>query len=174
MQQLIKPENPPQLIVDTLVIISQLARLHKDHYPAIQKTNILQPLKLLLQHQDNEVRAKSCNLIGNMCRHSAYFYESIQKSDILPELIRRCRDNDSNTRKFACFAIGNAGFHNDKLYEDLKPSISPLIELLSDQEEKTRANAAGALGNLVRNSGALCNDIIRQGALTKLLRTLKV
>jgi hypothetical protein len=38
-------------------------------------------------------------------------------------------------------------------------AVAPLAELLSDDEEKTRANAAGALGNLVRNSGQLCGEV---------------
>eukprot|EP00828_Plagiopyla_frontata_P043982 TRINITY_DN7037_c0_g1_i1.p1 TRINITY_DN7037_c0_g1~~TRINITY_DN7037_c0_g1_i1.p1 ORF type:complete len:157 (+),score=24.10 TRINITY_DN7037_c0_g1_i1:135-605(+) len=81
----------------------------------------------------------------------------------------RDRDNDQNTRKFACFAIGNAGFHSDKLYENLRPVIPSLVELLKDPEEKTRANAAGALGNFARNSKALTNDLIKYGALHSLL-----
>jgi len=32
-------------------------------------------------------------------------------------------------------------------------------------EEKTRANAAGALGNFVRNSVTLARDLIKHGAL---------
>jgi fused-like protein len=64
-------------------------------------------------------------------------------------------------RKFACFAIGNAGFHNPTLYDALRPAVGPLVKLLADDEEKTRANAAGALGNLVRNSGLLCSEIIK-------------
>jgi fused-like protein len=64
-------------------------------------------------------------------------------------------------RKFACFAIGNAGFHNPTLYDALRPAVGPLVKLLADDEEKTRANAAGALGNLVRNSGQLCAEIIK-------------
>jgi hypothetical protein len=47
------------------------------------------------------------------------------------------------------------------LYEALRPAVAPLVVLLSDDEEKTRANAAGALGNLVRNSGQLCGEIIQ-------------
>lgn len=39
--------------------------------------------------------------------------------------------------------------------------MGPLVVLLRDDEEKTRANAAGALGNLVRNSGQLCGEIIK-------------
>ena len=43
--------------------------------------------------------------------------------------------------------------------------MPPLVALLRDEEDRTRANAAGALGNLVRNSGQLCGDITRAGAL---------
>lgn len=66
-----------------------------------------------------------------------------------------CKDKDTNTRKFACFALGNAGFHNDKLYDYLRPAVATLVVLLADKEEKTRANAAGALGNFGRNSNLL-------------------
>ena len=66
--------------------------------------------------------------------------------DILNKIIACCSDSDKNTRKFACFAVGNAGFHNDRLYEFLRPVLTSLIELLKDDEEKIRANAAGALG----------------------------
>ena len=64
------------------------------------------------------------------------------------------------TRKFACFAIGNAGFHSDALYPELRVAVPPLVRLLGDEEDKTRANAAAALGNLVRNSAALCGDCL--------------
>jgi len=72
-------------------------------------------------------------------------------------------------RKFACFAIGNAGFHNPNLYDALRPAVGPLVVLLSDEEEKTRANAAGALGNLVRNSGHLCTEIIKVSRVYRML-----
>lgn len=52
-------------------------------------------------------------------------------------------------------AIGNASFHDDTLYEHLKPAIPILVALLKDNEEKTRSNAAAALGNLARNSSVL-------------------
>ena len=58
-----------------------------------------------------------------------------------------------------------AGFHNSSLYEALRVSIGPLVALLRDEEDKTRANAAGALGNLVRNSGLLCQPLIEAHAL---------
>lgn len=64
------------------------------------------------------------------------------------------------------FQIGNAAYHNDNLYEELKRSIPQLANLLlSAEEDKTKANAAGALSNLVRNSNKLCEDIVSEGAL---------
>jgi hypothetical protein len=37
-----------------------------------------------------------------------------------------------------------SGFHNASLYEALRPSIPPLVALLrGEEEDKTRANAAG-------------------------------
>jgi hypothetical protein len=33
------------------------------------------------------------------------------------------------------------------------------------EEDKTKANAAGALSNLVRNSDRLCGDIVSKGAV---------
>lgn len=33
------------------------------------------------------------------------------------------------------------------------------------EEDKTKANAAGALSNLVRNSDKLCEDIVSKGAV---------
>ena len=52
------------------------------------------------------------------------------------------------------------------LYEELRRSIPQLAKLLlSAEEDKTKANAAGALSNLVRNSNKLCEEIISKGAM---------
>lgn len=51
------------------------------------------------------------------------------------------------------------------MYEHLRSVVPLLVDLLKDAEEKTRANAAGALGNFVRNSNILTNDLIKFGAL---------
>ena len=48
--------------------------------------------------------------------------------------------------------------------------MQPLTELLTDDEYKTRANAAGALGNLVRNSSMLCTPIVQARALQVMLQ----
>lgn len=52
------------------------------------------------------------------------------------------------------------------LYDELRRSIPQLANLLlSADEDKTKANAAGALSNLVRNSNKLCEDIVSTGAM---------
>ena len=66
-------------------------------------------LRPLLAHADPSVRSRVCNLVGNLCRHSAFFCEVLRETHLLPVLIARCGDTDRATRKFACFAIGNAG-----------------------------------------------------------------
>lgn len=162
---------PREVMMDFLMIVSGLARMDKAFYEYINGADILEFLKHFLTHEDPNVRAKACSAIGNMCRHSAYFYSSLGNNRIISLLIDRCADSDKSTRKYACFAIGNAAYHNDLLYEELRRSIPQLANLLiSTEEDKTKANAAGALSNLVRNSNKLCDDIISKGALQALLK----
>lgn len=71
--------------------------------------------------------------------------------------------------KFACFGLGNAAFHTSALYPLLDASITPLVAALSHVDEKTRANAAGALGNLVRNGNQLCGPLVQSGAIQRLI-----
>jgi fused-like protein len=48
-----------------------------------------------------------------------------------------------------------------------------LVDLLSDPEEKTRANAAGALGNLARNAADVVPELINAKAVEALLSCLE-
>jgi len=101
--------NPPAVLVGALLTASQLARLHRDNYIPLAKAAPYPHLRKLLSHTEPAVRARVCNLLGNMCRHSAYFYTALDRHSLLTPLIQRCTDEDIATRKFACFAIGNAG-----------------------------------------------------------------
>ena len=143
-------------------------------------------------------RAKTCNLIGNLCRHSDKFYSSLSVQipvdppnklssppasfssyspspskknyrNVLSCLIKCCAHKDASISKFACFAVGNAAFHSSTLYPLLVHSLEPLGTALKSQDEKTRANAAGAIGNLVRNGNQLCKHIVESGVIQILL-----
>ncbi|KAD4385280.1 hypothetical protein E3N88_25448 [Mikania micrantha] len=171
MRRLLDHSSPREVKLDVLMIVSDVARMHKDFYEHIEGANILEFLKGFLTHEDPNIRAKACSALGNMCRHNSYFYGMLAKHNIVSLLVDRCSDGDKRTRKFACFAIGNAAYHNDFFYEDLRRCIPQLASLLlSEEEDKTKANASGALSNLVRNSNKLCQDMVSKGAMQALLK----
>ena len=226
----LRETTPAPLAIGALVIFSQLARASAGNYDGLRAAGVPSGLGALLAHADATVRAKACNLVGNLCRHSAFFYAALRErrtsgggandgdgwpplgrareailppptgkrdqrqledeerrprrrrdwrlpheggsageKSIVDRLVDLCADRDPSARKFACFAVGNAAFHSDALYTDLAPAVAPLVAALDDPEEKTRANAAGALGNLVRNGGALSADLARRGGVGALL-----
>ena len=167
-RNLLAQDNPPELIVDMLQIASQLARSSENVYRDIRKAGLLAPLKPLLEHKDGKVRAKVCNSLGNFCRHSVYFYNDLKTLDLINGLVACCRDSNSATRKFAAFAVGNAVFYDDSLCLALAGAIPALVALLRD-EPKTVANAAAAIGNLVRNSDIVVTHVTRAGAIEAML-----
>ncbi|KAL3683437.1 hypothetical protein R1sor_001459 [Riccia sorocarpa] len=173
MSKLLDQACPKDVLRDVLMTVSNLARLSKDFYEPIGLANIWEALKIYMSHADPSLRSKACSVLGNMCRHTPYFYEALVQHDIINLLIDRCADPDRHTRKFACFGLGNAAYHNDVLYDQLRRSIPHLTSLLQgDEEDKTKANAAGALSNLVRNSNKLCEDIITKGAMQALCQVI--
>ncbi|KAF3589203.1 hypothetical protein F2Q69_00029679 [Brassica cretica] len=150
MKKLLNQSSPGEVILDSLMIISDLSRMDKAFYKYIGEAALLQPLKEFPTHTDPNIHAKACSALGNMCKHNEYFYTSLAEHQIIGLLIDRCADPDKRTQKFACFAIANAAYHSDKLYEELRPSITQLANVLTSAEgDKTKANAAGALSNLV-------------------------
>jgi serine/threonine protein kinase len=173
------PPAPTLVATSSLVIVSQLARTDERFYLPIHESNIYSAIWNLLAHADPAVRSKACNLVGNLCRYSDFFYSRIGSAlpeavpnapaTIVDRLIDRCGDSDSPTRKFACFAVGNAAFHGAQLYPQLGRAVPFLVAALHDREEKTRSNAVGALGNLLRNGGLLCRVITSGGAIAALL-----
>lgn len=168
---LLDTKNPASLLCNMLELLGHLARSSKDYYQGLHEARILGHLWKILHHPDSSVKSKVCSLIGNLCRYSDYFYGSLEQHKLLSELTILCSDKDPSVRKFACFAIGNAGFHNDRLYEELQQCIPALAILLDDPDERTRANAAGALGNLTRNSNMLTQSLLKHGIVEKLLNT---
>eukprot|EP01025_Chloroclados_australasicus_P020469 TRINITY_DN21572_c0_g1_i1.p3 TRINITY_DN21572_c0_g1~~TRINITY_DN21572_c0_g1_i1.p3 ORF type:complete len:240 (-),score=38.15 TRINITY_DN21572_c0_g1_i1:463-1140(-) len=151
---------------------NKCARINGNSQDALASAHIVPLAGQLLKSEDVSVRARTANVIGNLCRHGARLYAEIDRHEVIPILIDLCKDHDRSVRKFACFALGNAGFHSASLYPQLRNAIEPLVGLLGDEESKTRTNAAGALGNLVRNSDLLCQDLVQGGALQALLQVV--
>lgn len=66
---------PEKVVALSLGIASQAAKASGKHYEGIRRAGVLRPLYDLLAHHSPTVRAKTCNLIGYLCRHSDRFYE---------------------------------------------------------------------------------------------------
>lgn len=71
---------PAALATGALVIASHLARTSADNYRRLRAARVDASLGALLAHADHVVRAKACNLVGNLCRHSAFFYAALQEA----------------------------------------------------------------------------------------------
>jgi fused-like protein len=167
---LLKETQNKDMVVDVLLILSSLCRPSQNVYKTIHDLNVYNDIKTLIDCNDSNIKARVCNLIGNMCRHTDFFYDEIKTQGLIPPLLKCCYDNDRMTRKFACFAIGNAAFLNNKLYEYFRSIVSKMVELLADAEPNTRANSAGALGNFVRCGDNLVAEIISSKAPEGLLK----
>jgi fused len=163
--------NEPTMIVDWIMVLSQLAKSSENRYELIAESNATAYLTKLLRHEDFNVRARAANALGNLCRHSDYFYTSFKEVGTMKALIERLSADEKAepstlVRKFVAFAIGNAGFHSNFLYHDLQPSILPLVKNIAnggrkdENDAKMRSNAAAALGNLARNGDNLVQDLL--------------
>ena len=119
--RLLHADNPGTALACAISTVSQVARLHQDFYGPLGAGDLCGLLRPLLTHPEAGVRARTCNLLGNLCRHSPAFYRPLQRSGLLPLLIQRCHDTDRATRKFACFALGNAGRPPSKIARHTVP-----------------------------------------------------
>jgi serine/threonine protein kinase len=150
-------------IGECVVILSNIARHSAEWYPVIHTE--LRPYsaleRWLADPTSPELQARTCSAIGNMSRHSDFFYMHFEP--LILALVSVCQSTDTGCRKFASFAIGNVAFHSGALYESLRRAgaVRTLVRLLRDEDEKTRANSAGALGNMVRNGTVLVGEMIR-------------
>ncbi|KAM7446259.1 Serine/threonine-protein kinase 36 [Porites harrisoni] len=169
LTSLVSADNPIPLLNDVIAILSHVARISSEYVTMV--TQILrteqdsyEPLHHLLTHQNSAVVANACGMLGNILKHSSVFYSTLQRTSLLSSLLSCLKSDDSNVRKTASFAIGNAAYHSDSLYPALSPAVPLLVDLLTDSLARTRANAAGALGNMVRHSPLLYQQIIKAQA----------
>ena len=68
VRRLLREDNPANVLVHTLLTVSQVARLHRDFYKPLLAADLCHWLHALLVHHEAGVRARTCNLLGNLCR----------------------------------------------------------------------------------------------------------
>ncbi|XP_074949280.1 serine/threonine-protein kinase 36 isoform X2 [Phalacrocorax aristotelis] len=158
------------LTSDLLSLLTHVARACPEHLPFLQRIlrgsdMAKQPLTHLLGHQQHPIRAKTCNLLGNLLRHGHGFPQALQSQPSLLEGLLGClADQEESVRKAASFAVGNAAYHTPSPAGTLGRAVPRLTQLLSDTQARTRCNAALALGNLGRCSAELGDLLIESRA----------
>lgn len=71
LQKLLRDSNPPQVLIKTLLMLSQLARIARTgnevmpgNYELIHQADVYSHLRKLFSHPDSGVRLRLCSLIG--------------------------------------------------------------------------------------------------------------
>ncbi|NWI58300.1 STK36 kinase, partial [Calyptomena viridis] len=160
------------LTTDLLSVLTHVVRACSKHLPFLQRilkdSDVAdQPLTYLLSHQQHLIRAKACNLLGNLLRHG--FSPVLQDQPGWLESLLGClSDAEGSVRKAATFAVGNAACHVPCPAGTLGRAVPTLIRLLSDVQAKTRCNAALALSNLGQH-GAELGDLLIQSRAPHIL-----
>ncbi|NXR64374.1 STK36 kinase, partial [Rhadina sibilatrix] len=160
------------LTSDLLSLLTHVARASSEHLPFLQRllrdSDVAdQPLTYLLSHKQHLIRARTCNLLGNLLRHS--FSSALQSQPGWLERLLEClSDSESCVRRAATFAVGNAACHASCPAGTLGRAVPTLTRLLSDTQAKTCCNAALALSNLGQR-GAELRDLLIQNRVPDLL-----
>ncbi|XP_078508805.1 serine/threonine-protein kinase 36 isoform X2 [Lissotriton helveticus] len=162
--------NHSLLTSDLLSLLTHVARASPAHLPLLQRIlggpdATYEPLRHLLQVQEDPVRAKACGLVGNMLRHGQDLNQKLlTQPGLLEKLLECLSDEDSRVRRSASFAVGNAAYQGGLLAQSLAGAVPGIVRLLGDSQAKTRGNAASALGNLGMHSEALGDVLIQNRA----------
>ncbi|NWV79143.1 STK36 kinase, partial [Dasyornis broadbenti] len=160
------------LTTDLLSLMTHVARACSEHLPFLQRilrdSDVAdQPLSYLLSHQHYLIRARTCNLLGNLLCHN--FSPVLQNQPGWLERLLEClSDPEGYVRRAASFAVGNAACHMSCPVGTLGRAVPALTRLLSDMQAKTCCNAALALSNLGQR-GAELRDLLIQNRAPDLL-----
>ncbi|NXH26746.1 STK36 kinase, partial [Myiagra hebetior] len=162
------------LTTDLLSLLTHVARACSEHLPFLQRilgdSDVAdQPLTYLLSHQQHLIRARTCNLLGNLLRHSSS--PALQSQPGWLERLLEClSDPEGCVRRAATFAVGNAACHASCPAGTLGRAVPTLTRLLSDTQAKTCCNAALALSNLGQRGAELRDLLIHNRAPDLLLQ----
>ncbi|XP_019493894.1 PREDICTED: serine/threonine-protein kinase 36 isoform X2 [Hipposideros armiger] len=147
--------NQPLLTSDLLSLLAHTARvLSPSHLSFIQELlagadESYRPLRSLLGHPENSVRARTYGLLGHLLQHSMALRGALQsQAGLLNLLLLGLRDKDPAVRRSASFAVGNAAYQAGPLGPALAAAVPSMTQLLGDPQAGIRRNAVSALGNL--------------------------
>ncbi|XP_059961985.1 serine/threonine-protein kinase 36 isoform X1 [Mesoplodon densirostris] len=147
--------DQPPLTSDLLSLLAHAARvLSPSHLSFIQELlagpdESCRPLRSLLGHPENSVRARTYGLLGHLLQPSGALRGALQSQlGLLNLLLLGLGDKDPAVRRGASFAVGNAAYQAGPLGPALAAAVPGMTQLLGDPQAGIRRNAASALGNL--------------------------
>lgn len=147
--------DQPLLTSDLLSLLAHTARvLSPSHLSFIQELlagsdESYRPLRNLLGHPENSVRARTYGLLGHLLQHSMALRGALQsQAGLLNLLLLGLGDKDPAVRRSASFAVGNAAYQAGPLGPALAAAVPGMTQLLGDPQAGIRCNAVSALGNL--------------------------
>nr|XP_055146641.1 serine/threonine-protein kinase 36 isoform X6 [Symphalangus syndactylus] len=147
--------DQPLLTSDLLSLLAHTARvLSPSRLSFIQELlagsdESYRPLRSLLDHPENSVRAHTYRLLGHLLQHSVALRGALQsQSGLLSLLLLGLGDKDPVVRCSASFAVGNAAYQAGPLGPALAAAVPSMTQLLEDPQAGIRRNVASALGNL--------------------------
>lgn len=159
-------------VESSLIIASHFARLSKEFLPALSECGALNLTERALQSEVPQIRSKGLDFIGNICRHVGLPDEYLQ--DLIPLLVMNLREFDQTCQKLAAFALGNALLWTPEVGQSIMEDIEAVKILLESSDPKIVENAAGLCGNLVRKSNKYVAQLIKNGVLETLARTVEI
>uniref|UniRef100_A0A5F4WGM1 Serine/threonine-protein kinase 36 n=1 Tax=Callithrix jacchus TaxID=9483 RepID=A0A5F4WGM1_CALJA len=143
------------LISDLLSLLAHTVRvLSPSHLSFIQELlagsdESYWPLRSLLGHPENSVRAHTYRLLGHLLQDSMALRGALQsQTGLLSLLLLGLGDKDPVVRCSASFAVGNAAYQAGPLGPALAAAVPSMTQLLGDPQAGIRRNVASALGNL--------------------------
>jgi len=167
------------LLVDVLRLLEVMVQMpwwgngHDRGVTAEEQSLTLSVLTSLLEHADPSMRARACNLFGNLCRHSSFFYGALQDGRcpaLEEESNERAMNADSNDSKCLGWRRQEAGIDyyssdseglppllgrsgQERWYMQSKRAekspISYLMDRCTDPDPTVRKNAYFAVGIVV-------------------------
>ncbi|XP_064229047.1 serine/threonine-protein kinase 36 isoform X2 [Aotus nancymaae] len=147
--------DQPLLISDLLSLLTHTIRvLSPSHLSFIQELlagsdESYRPLRSLLVHPENSVRAHTYRLLGHLLQDSMALRGALQsQTGLLSLLLLGLGDKDPVVRCSASFAVGNAAYQAGPLRSALAAAVPSMTQLLGDPQAGIRRNVASALGNL--------------------------
>lgn len=165
--------SPTPLLTGALGICSHVARASPDNYGRLRAAGVDASLGPLLAHPEPTVRARACSLVGNLCRHSAFFYKSLSDDTVQTwpiGTVSECRGGDFVPAR-GCprrTSFGRGGLDRDaRGGRDVRQpatdrrggrsrsAVELLIQRCADPDPPTRKFACFAVGNAAFHSDAL-------------------